>query len=305
MKTRKIFLFLLLAFTLSWAIAGLIYFLDLKTNQILVSVLLILYMYMPALSVLIVQKFIYKEPMIRPLKISFNINIFFFWALFLPFLITFVAAAIGLLFPDVTFQPDMKDFMETLRESSTPQQMERIQNQMNALPVHPIWVTVVSGFIAAATINALAAFGEELGWRGFLLSEFREKNFFQASLIIGIIWGLWHAPIILMGHNYSMHPQWGVLFMTLFCILYTFLFIYITLRARSVIAASLMHGAVNAFAGIPLMISSRSSDLLIGNTGLAGFITLLLAIGLLFIYDRWIGRQRIMTGKIGAAMDAR
>jgi membrane protease YdiL (CAAX protease family) len=166
------------------------------------------------------------------------------------------------------------------------------------MPVHPIQLTLVQGLIAGITVNAVAGFGEELGWRGFLVREFREMHFLRASLIIGFIWGIWHTPIILMGHNYPQHPEIGVLMMTIFCILLTPLFIYVTIKAKSVIAAAIIHGTLNATAGISIMLTSGGNDLTTGLTGLAGFITLIFILILLYIYDSKITKEKILTGKI-------
>ncbi len=302
MNTKKIFLFLLFAFGFSWLIGGVIYLLDIDIKSLAGIGILVGYMFMPALSALLVQKFIFKEEMVKPLLISFKINIFFLWALLIPLILVIIATGIGFLFPDVRFTPDMSGIMDIYRDKMTPEEMDKMQQSINALPIHPIWIAIVQGLFAAATINAVAGFGEELGWRGFLLSEFKKLSFFKASLIIGIIWGLWHAPIILMGHNYPQHPQWGVLFMTIFCTLFTFLFIYITIKAKSVIAACLMHGSINAFFGITLMISTGGTDLSTGIAGLAGFICLIVAILVIFIYDKWISKEGVMTKTIGETL---
>ena len=299
MKTKKILLFLLFAVILSWSLAGVIYWLHIDIKSLKGTLILVGYMFMPALSVLLVQKVIFKEEMIKPLHISFRLNYFFLWALLIPLVLVFIATGIGFLFPGISFCSDMSGIIEMNRDRMTPEDIDKMQQSINMLPIHPVWISIAQGLFAAATINAIAAFGEELGWRGFLLSHLKKLSFFKASVLIGVIWGLWHAPIILMGHNYPQHPQWGVLFMTIFCTLYTFLFLYITIKSRSVIAASLMHGSINAFAGITLMFSKGINDLLAGITGVAGFITLFLAIFLVLIYDRWISKERVMAKTIG------
>ena len=303
MNKRKIILFLLIAFVLSWSVGGLIYLLHIDIKSINAVLLLVGYMYMPALSALLVQKYIFKEAMIKPLKISFRLNIYFFWALLIPLILVLIATGIGFLFNSVTYAPDMSGMFEMYKNKLSPEDIAKIQDSIKNLPIHPIWIVIGQGLIAAVTVNTLAAFGEELGWRGFLLSELKTLSYFKASLLIGIIWGLWHAPVILMGHNYPEHPQWGVLFMIIFCTLYTFLFVYVTLKAKSVIAASIMHGSVNAFFGITIMLSSGGTDLSIGIAGAAGFITLALAIVLLFIYDKWISKDRLMGRTIGESID--
>lgn len=56
-------------------------------------------------------------------------------------------------------------------------------------------------------MSLLTALGEELFWRGYLWERLRERGFWPASLEIGLYWGLWHAPLILLfGHN-SPEPR--------------------------------------------------------------------------------------------------
>ncbi|MFP4201047.1 MAG: CPBP family intramembrane glutamic endopeptidase, partial [Clostridia bacterium] len=56
-------------------------------------------------------------------------------------------------------------------------------------------------FVAAPVQNLLFGLGEEFGWRGYLLQKLRGAGLFAAMVIVGITWGIWHAPVILMGHN--------------------------------------------------------------------------------------------------------
>ena len=55
-------------------------------------------------------------------------------------------------------------------------------------------------------VNAILAFGEEVGWRGYLLWELAPLGFWRASLLVGAIWGLWHAPIIVEGYTTRPSP---------------------------------------------------------------------------------------------------
>jgi membrane protease YdiL (CAAX protease family) len=230
--------------------------------------------------------------------ISFKINKWFFVAwLFMP-IIMFSTIGINLFFPDVTYNPEMTGLLNRLNDILTPEQIEQTKKSIEALPVSLIWITLLQGLIAGVTVNALAAFGEELGWRGFLLKAFKEMKFYKASIIIGFIWGIWHAPIILMGHNYPQHPQIGVFMMVILTILLTPFLLYVTIKSKSVIAAAIMHGTMNAVAGISIMAISGGTDLTSGITGLAGFITLAIFLIVLFIFDRYISKDKIVTNKI-------
>jgi membrane protease YdiL (CAAX protease family) len=107
---------------------------------------------------------------------------------------------------------------------------------------------------AAITINALAAFGEELGWRGFLVPALRRYGTWTALLVSGAIWGLWHAPVILLGYDFGRTDMTGVLLMTGGCIAWGVLFGYLRLRSGSMWPAVFAHGALNASAGLPLVL---------------------------------------------------
>jgi len=147
---------------------------------------------------------------------------------------------------------------------------ENIQNS----PVHPVWLALIQGMLAGMTINAVAGFGEEYGWRELLFRETGHLGFWKSSLLTGSIWGIWHGPIILHGHNYPEHPVAGVIMMTVWCILLAPLFTYIRYKSRSVIAAAILHGTLNGTVGIAVMTVSGGNDLTRGMTGFAGFIVL-------------------------------
>jgi len=123
-------------------------------------------------------------------------------------------------------------------------------------------------------------------------------RFLKAALIIGFIWGIWHAPLILMGHNYPQHPRIGVLMMTVFCILLAPIMQYLTIKSKSVIAAAIAHGTFNATAGISIMTVSGGNDLITGMTGIAGFIALFIFVLAIFVYDYFISKEKIMLNKL-------
>jgi membrane protease YdiL (CAAX protease family) len=141
-------------------------------------------------------------------------------------------------------------------------------------------VLFVTSLIVGPTINGLFGFGEEFGWRGYLLPKLLPLGKAKAYLILGTIWGLWHAPLILTGFNYPGYPVLGVIWM---CLLTTTLGIFInemTLRYKSSILAGSIHGAFNGQAyGIWRILFPSVNPLLGGMTGLVG-IAVLLALGL-------------------------
>jgi membrane protease YdiL (CAAX protease family) len=126
------------------------------------------------------------------------------------------------------------------------------------LPI-PIGVLVALQFVnilIGAFLNLIPALGEELGWRGWLLPKLMPLGTIPALLISGVIWGLWHAPLILLGYNYPTAPGWlGLTMMVGMCILVGTVFGWLRLRSESVWPAALAHGAFNAAAGSYLLFS--------------------------------------------------
>lgn len=298
-KINRTRLFLTLTFVISFSLVGLYkLFGGQYDNKVSATILAVTYMFIPMICAVIVEKVIHKEKLKPNLFISFKINKWFFIAWLITPIMSFGTLGISLLLPDVTYSPEMTGMVNRFEDMLTPEQLEQMKNATETMPIHPIWLAVLQGLIAGATVNAIAGFGEELGWRGFLLKSFKEMSFLKVSIIIGFIWGIWHSPLILMGHNYPQHPEIGVLMMTIWCILLTPLFLYFTVKAKSVIAAAIMHGTLNATAGIAIMVIDGGNDLTVGMTGVAGFISLIVVLFLLFIYDNKLSKERIMTNKI-------
>ena len=55
-------------------------------------------------------------------------------------------------------------------------------------------------------LNLVRAAGEEIGWRGYMLTRFIEAGIPRPVLTHAIVWGLWHLPLILFGLIYTEHP---------------------------------------------------------------------------------------------------
>ncbi len=154
----------------------------------------------------------------------------------------------------------------------------------------PVWLflplSMLQAVVAGVTINAVAAFGEELGWRGYLHRAFARFGFWKGSWLVGLVWGPWHWALIIQGYNYPEHPRLGLLLMTVLTLLLAPLFAAVRVRGNSVIASAMTHGTFNAVAGYSIVFVRGGSDLTKGVTGLAGFLALALANVALFFWMR-------------------
>jgi len=243
------------------------------------------YMFVPMGVAILLQKGIYKQPVVRPLGISFRLNRWFLIAWLLPPAVALATLGVTLLLPGVEYSPQMRGIFERFASLLTPEQAQQLEKQIAVMPVGIFWLSLLQGLVAGVTINAVAGFGEELGWRGFLQKELAFLGFWRSSVLIGFIWGLWHAPLILQGHNYPQHPTAGVLMMTIWCMLLAPIFSYVRVKARSVIAAAIIHGTLNATYGLSIVLIQGGNDLTTGVTGLPGFLVLAALILILWLRD--------------------
>jgi membrane protease YdiL (CAAX protease family) len=141
------------------------------------------------------------------------------------------------------------------------------------------------GAIAGCTVNFIAAMGEELGWRGMLSHSIQRLGLLRQVLFTGLVWGLWHAPLILEGHNYPDHPRLGVAFMCLFTTVLALPLTWVRYRSGCVWAAGLLHGTVNAVASITGLFTQGASGMLGGGAGLSSVLGMGMVGALLFLLD--------------------
>ena len=276
--------FVFLTFLLSWTLSEVYFFSGGTLYSPGFYIISILFMFMPMTAVIIVQKFIYNEKLIKPLEISFKLNRWFIASWLLPLLMVFTATAISLLIPDteLTSDPSVSNVIRHYNYDATA--IEKMKEQSSSLPVHPFLLSLLTGLLAGFTINALAAFGEELGWRGLLQNELSFLGFWKSSIIIGMIWGIWHAPLILRGYNYPGNPALGIIMMILLCVLLAPIFSFMRIRSKSVLASAVIHGSFNAFAGLPLLVLKGGHEFLVGMMGLSGMAALLLVNIFIYFY---------------------
>jgi len=284
--------FIILTCLVSWAIAGAAIFLGLPGPGSIPYVIFgMFYMLLPAGCAVILQ-LIYKEKPFRNLGVSFKFNRWFIIAGLVPIIAAFIALGISLFFPNVSFSSGFEGVLQLIPEDQKEKAMEQLTKFPPAIF---LLINVLQAIAAGYTINAVFAFGEELGWRGFLLKALKEKKFLLVSLITGIVWGIWHFPLILRGHNYPQHPVLGVGMMVIFCVLLAPVMTYIVIKSKSVITAAIFHGSLNAIAGISVLYLVGGNDLTNGITGAAGFITLIIINLAFYLFDRFVTKENVFT----------
>lgn len=101
-----------------------------------------------------------------------------------------------------------------------------------------------------APLMAFVTFGEEFGWRGYMNDRMKPLLGKTGTVIIGgMLWGIWHAPLTVEGHNFGLdypgYPYTGFLAMMLFCTLLGIPLMWLTEKTGSVYPAAICHGMLN------------------------------------------------------------
>lgn len=126
------------------------------------------------------------------------------------------------------------------------------------IPPVPVLVllTIGGGVVAGFTINGLFAFGEEYGWRGHLWERLETRGRPATIGAIGALWGLWHAPLILIvGFNYPDDRLTGVVAMVAFTVAASWPLDELRRATGSPVAPAILHGAVNGTAGLFVLLA--------------------------------------------------
>ncbi|MCR5418649.1 MAG: CPBP family intramembrane metalloprotease [Lachnospiraceae bacterium] len=191
--------------------------------------------------------------------------IWFLLAFLLPWIYTELANAIALLISPKMYDPT---YYQGLGVDS---------RVIFLMPVNALITGVIGSF---------AAFGEEGGWRGYMMPKlFGVMGRIPALLTGGIIWGLWHAPLTCIGHNfgtdYPGFPYVGIVQMCIFCTLVGVMLTILTEKSGSVWPAAFMHAIGNASPTIlrGFINSDRARDLPVS----PGWVGMLVSVGTVLV----------------------
>jgi CAAX protease family protein len=95
----------------------------------------------------------------------------------------------------------------------------------------------------------LFTFGEEYGWRGYLLPRLLPLGEIRASVLLGVVWGMWHLPLLLAGLNYPGVNIWLAVIIFTFvtvALSFTYTWFYVA-SSGSVLVAAVFHASTNQF----------------------------------------------------------
>jgi membrane protease YdiL (CAAX protease family) len=216
------------------------------------------------------------------------------WPVF-AFATPFVASALGIFELDLSFSGFKALVMAQIQDLGGP-----TIDPFADVPVEAVVAIQFASSFTAAFVNFPVVIGEELGWRGFLLPRLRSLGFWKANIFLGTVWGLWHAPLILLGYNYPSAPVQGLFFMCGFCIVIGTLINWSSWVTGSVWPAAFGHGAINGSAGAIVLFQAEGHSFdsrWAGMTGISGWLLPIVFIIVLMLLKKLPGTAATETKK--------
>ena len=134
---------------------------------------------------------------------------------------------------------------------------------MPPTPLAMLPLGIFGALMAGLTVNAIFAMAEEIMWRGYLAQAFAGRPFCKKYVTIGVLWGLWHIPLIALGYNYgTANALPGSVLFIGFCVVMSLVLGFVVERTRSVWLAAVLHGTFNGFSQVILLLVVGGSSLL-------------------------------------------
>lgn len=282
---KRVFVYIVITFALTWLYSLLVIYpiangealngIPAMATQLAVAAA----MFFPAVGVLLtrlVTKEGFRDAWLRP-HIKGNVKTYLL-AWFGPAFLTIAGAGLYFLLIPGSFDSSCGYMRQTMEAAGVPYEAQAVPMDLLML------IQFVQALFLAPVMNFVTCFGEEWGWRGYLLPKVSKHFSTVPSLLFtGIIWGLWHAPMTIIGHNYGLgywgFPFTGIAMMCLFCIVLGIFLSYVTMKTGSCIPAVLAHGAINGIGAIGIYFTFDGGNPFIGPapTGIIGIIPFVLA----------------------------
>jgi membrane protease YdiL (CAAX protease family) len=265
--TRRTFIFLGLAFGIAWMTGLVIYLNGGLTNSpkvgplpLALLLLAIPYMWAPALANILTHTLTHEGWKDAGLRPHFRKG-WPYWLMgwVLPGLMTIAGAVVFFLAFPRYFDPGLTKLQQSMLNSPV---LSRLA------PWTLVAIETLGAILISPILNSLATFGEEFGWRAYLLPKLMPLGWRKAMLLIGVIWGVWHWPVILMGYEYGFsypgYPWLGPLLFLWITFCFGVFLAWITLRASSIWPAVIGHAAINGIAALAVVSTTGQPNPLLG-----------------------------------------
>jgi membrane protease YdiL (CAAX protease family) len=248
----------------------------------------------PALvAVLFMQGPVLKQAVLEPLGLRFSVN----WWWLVAWLLPVVVLLLGLAFTWASgFEPvlTVERLIENKRSLVPLEHRVGFEEYLaDNRPPHPLML-ILLGMPAGLTFNLLLSLCEEVAFRGYFFREVPGRFWFR-STAIGVLWWLWLAPSVAIGNLYGKPGLASVGLALPWCVVTSWVLVYLRVRSESVIATALARGTMVALSAAALDLSFGAPPWLRPFYGVSGIVGMLSVWVVFWIHDRRRVEGRLTT----------
>lgn len=220
--------YLVLAFGLAWAIWMIPLWLGLSPQSALYPTVILIGAFAPALACFVVRKWVTREGF-ADAGLNSGKWPYYLWALLIPLALAFAIAALASHLGQPAPDYALAHAPVLLPGAAAPRSL-------------PIVIAVLTLYTIVTTP---ILWGEEFGWRGYLQLRLFASRPLLAAIATGLIWGVWHYPLLMLGTELPGHPQAVLVIFPVYTVLLSIVFGWLRLRSGSIWPSSLSHSAIN------------------------------------------------------------
>lgn len=222
--------YLVLAFGLAWAVWMFPLQLGLSPQSPFYPIIVLVGAFAPAFACFAARKWVTREGFADAgLRVDLRKWPYYLWALLIPLALAFAIAALaphlGQPAPDYA----LAHAPALLPGAASPR----------SLPV------VIAVLTLYTIVTTPILWGEEFGWRSYLQLRLFASRPLLAAVATGLIWGVWHYPLLMLGTELPGHPQAVLVIFPVFTALVSIVFGWLRTSSGSIWPSSLSHSAIN------------------------------------------------------------
>jgi membrane protease YdiL (CAAX protease family) len=135
-------------------------------------------------------------------------------------------------------------------------------------------------------LGMMLAFGEEYAWRGYLQGELLKLGLLKGLFLVGLLWGLWQVPLVLMGRKYPGYPLDGILAVIIYCLALSFILGLVRLKTGDIWLVAFLHSLNDqTWSYLSDMVYRPKDPIFSFGPGIYGLAILALVAGLVIYYS--------------------
>jgi hypothetical protein len=281
-----------LTYLMSWSILFVLHLLNVNLDSASAFYAISLgYMSAPAIVALLLGKLVYKMSFadyglqLQPISFRWIRNVAFF---FLAWVVLFFALyyvlgnVIGLPFwGKLNFSDEYfsQTYSAYLQKQGVSQEQAKLVVSYG--PFFTLSVGIISSILLGYFFSLPFYLGQELAWRGFLHKHTQEMGFWKSNFAIGLIWGGWLIPLVLMGRSFFSYTWQAVPITLIYYLVFSYLLSFIRIKSKSILGSAALQGMIAGFSQFIALCIENGNELVKNIEGVHSALVLALLMGLI------------------------